>query len=186
MRKIIVSNYMTLDGYFAGPSGEIDWFLWDDETASYSKELIGGIDTMLFGRVTYETMASFWPTATTEDPAITSAMNEFPKIVFSTTLKSAGWNNSSIVRDVTKEGIRSLKNMPGKDLVIFGSGGLVASLAQIDMIDEFRLMVNPVVVGEGKSMFAGLKGRLDLDLLKTRTFRCGIVLLTYRPAGTKS
>ncbi len=96
MRKIIVSNYVTLDGFFAGPGGEIDWFVWDDQTAQYSKDLLGSIDAILFGRVTYELMAGYWPAATAaaEDPIITDAMNNTPKIVFSRTLAKADWNNT--------------------------------------------------------------------------------------------
>jgi dihydrofolate reductase len=98
MRKIIVSNYVSLDGFFAGPNGEYDWFVWDEETAEYVKEMLASIDTLLFGRVTYELMASYWPTASppTEDPVIIDAMNNLPKIVFSRTLEKVEWNNSCL------------------------------------------------------------------------------------------
>ena len=105
MRKIVVSNYISLDGFIAGPNGEIDWFAWDDETAQYSKELADSFDTMLFGRVTYELMAGYWPTVTTEDPIITENMNNSSKIVFSRTLDRADWNNTRLVREIIPEEI---------------------------------------------------------------------------------
>ena len=125
MREIIVSNYVSLDGFFAGPNGEIDWFMWDEETAEYSKGLAASIDTILFGRVTYELMASYWPTVTTEDPVITEYMNRSPKIVFSRTLKKTDWKNTKLIMELNKEEILDLKKQPGKDMVIYGSGSLV-------------------------------------------------------------
>ena len=180
MREIIVSNYVSLDGFFAGPNGEIDWFMWDEETAEYSKGLAASIDTILFGRVTYELMASYWPTVTTEDPVITDYMNRSPKIVFSRTLKKTDWKNTKLVMELNKEEILDLKKQPGKDMVIYGSGSLVSALAQWGLIDDYRIFVNPVVLGNGKPMFKGLKERLDLALLRTKTFQCGVVLLHYK------
>ena len=187
MRKIIVSNYVTLDGFFAGPNGEIDWFVWDEETAEYSKGLLSSIDTILFGRVTYELMAGYWPTASppAEDPVIIDAMNNLPKIVFSRTLEKVAWKNSRLVKEITAEEISKLKQQHGKDLVIYGSGSIVSTLTQLGLIDEYRIFVNPVVLGGGKPLFQDVKDRLKLKLLKTRTFHCGVVLLHYQPAGTK-
>ncbi len=183
MRKIIVSNYVTLDGFFAGPNGEIDWFVWDTETAKYSKELLKSIDTILFGRVTYELMASYWPTASppAEDPVIIDAMNNLPKIVFSKTLDKVAWKNSRLVKGNIAEEISQLKQEPGKDMVIYGSGSIVSTLAQRGLIDDYRIFVNPVVLGSGKPLFKGLNDRLNLKLLKTKTFDCGVVLLHYEP-----
>jgi len=130
MRKIIVSNLVSLDGFMAGINGEIDWFLWNEETAQYAKELAKSIDSILFGRVTYELMANFWPTpaADTEDPLITNYMNDTAKIVFSKTLERADWKNTSIIREIDPAEILKLKQQPGKNLVIYGSGSLVSSL----------------------------------------------------------
>ena len=180
MREIIVSNYVSLDGFFAGPNGEIDWFMWDEETAEYSKGLAASIDTILFGRVTYELMASYWPTVTTEDPVITEYMNRSPKIVFSRTLKKTDWKNTKLIMELNKEEILDLKKQPGKDMVIYGSGSLVSAFAQWGLIDDYRIFVNPVVLGNGKHMFKGLKERLELALLRTKTFQCGVVLLHYK------
>lgn len=183
MRKVIVSNYVTLDGFIAGPNGEIDWFVWDEETAQYSKDLADSIDTILFGRVTYELMASYWPTpaAAAEDPVITEYMNNSPKIVFSKTLENADWKNTRLVKEINKEEILKKKQQPGKDIVIYGSGSIVSTLTQLGLIDEYQIMVNPVVLGNGKPLFRGMHDTLNLKLLKTRTFRCGNVLLYYQP-----
>jgi len=183
MRRIIVSNYVTLDGFFAGPEGEIDWFVWDEEMANYSKGLFTSIDTILFGRVTYELMAGYWPTASPpgEDPVIIDYMNNSPKIVFSRSLDKADWKNTRVVKEIDRDEILKMKQDPGKDIVIYGSGSIVSSLAQRGLIDEYLLFVNPVVLGGGKQLFNGITTRIDLTLLGIRKFQCGIVLLRYQP-----
>jgi dihydrofolate reductase len=179
MRKIIVSNYVSLDGFFAGPNGEIEWFVWDEETADYSKGLAASIDTILFGRVTYQLMASYWPTVTTEDPVITEYMNRSAKIVFSRTLEKADWENTRLIKAMDKEEILNLKKQPGRDMVIYGSGSIVSTLSRWGLIDDYRIFVNPIVLGSGKPLFKGWNERLKLKLLSTKTFHCGIVLLHY-------
>jgi dihydrofolate reductase len=183
MRKIIVSNYTTLDGFFAGPNGEIDWFFWDKTTAQYSKSLIESIGTILFGRVTYELMAAYWPTArpSTDDPVIINAMNNLPKIVFSRTLEKADWKNTTLVKEASREDILKMKRQPGKDMVIFGSGSLVSAFTRWGLVDDYRIFVNPVVLGNGKPHFKDLKDRVKLGLLETKVFKSGVVLLRYRP-----
>jgi len=183
MRKIIVSNYVSLDGFIAGPYGEIDWFVWDEEMATYSRDLLYSIDTLLFGRVTYELMAGYWPSATTEDPIITEAMNNLPKIVFSKTLERADWKNTLLVEDINTEEILKIKQKPGKDMVIFGSGSIVSAFSQLALIDEYRIIVNPVVLGSGKPLFQDIRDRLTLKLLQTKTFSSnGNVVLYYAQA----
>jgi len=184
MRKIIVSNYVTLDGFFAGPQGEIDWFIWNEETTEYSKELLQAIDTILFGRVTYELMASYWPTAAAaaEDPAIIEAMNNLPKVVFSRTLEKVEWNNAKLAKGDMGEEVTALKRQPGRDIVIYGSGSIVSELAERGLIDEYLLFVNPIVLSEGKPLFKGLKERFHLELKKTKVFKNGVVLLDYQLA----
>jgi dihydrofolate reductase len=184
MRKVIVSNLMSLDGFMAGPEGEIDWFVVDKEFDAYAKELFDGVDTLLFGRVTYQLMASFWPTpaADAEDPFITERMNSLAKVVFSTTLEKAEWQNTRLVRTNPVEEISRLKRQPGANLMIFGSGTLLAALAPAGLIDEYRIVVNPVVLGSGKPLFNDIKERIGLQLLKTRTLSCGDVILYYVPA----
>ena len=183
MRKIIVSNYVTLDGFFAGPDGEIDWFVWDDQMAQYSKDLLGSIDAILFGRVTYELMAGYWPAATAaaEDPIITDAMNNSPKIVFSRTLAKADWNNTRLVKEIDRDQILKMKQQPGRDMVIFGSGSIVSAFARLGLIDDYRLLVNPVILGRGKPLFKDIADRINLKLLETRMFDSGAALLHYQP-----
>jgi dihydrofolate reductase len=120
------------------------------------------------------------------DPVIATAMNRLPKIVFSRTLSSATWQNTRLVKDNVAEQVTKLKKQPGKDLIIFGSSDLSVSLIQAGLIDEFRIMVNPIALGNGKALFKGLPGRLNLELIKTRTFQSGNVVLFYRPKGKPS
>ena len=183
MRKIIAQEMVSVDGFFAGPSGELDWFVWDDQMAQYSKDLLGSIDAMLFGRVTYELMAGYWPAATAaaEDPIITDAMNNSPKIVFSRTLAKADWNNTRLVKEIDRDQILKMKQQPGKDMVIFGSGSIVSAFARLGLIDDYRLFVNPVILGRGKPLFKDIAERINLKLLETRMFDSGAALLHYQP-----
>jgi dihydrofolate reductase len=184
MRKVIVSNLVTLDGFFAGPNGEIDWHVVDEEFFNYVKfELQNEVDTILFGRVTYEGMASYWPTpaAAQNDPDTTDYMNKTPKIVFSKTLAKADWNNSTLVKGDLAQEVSKLKQQPGKNLVIYGSGTIVSALAQLGLIDDYRIFVVPVVLGRGKPLFSDITMPINLKLLRTKTFKTGVVLLSYEP-----
>jgi dihydrofolate reductase len=183
MRRILAQEMVTVDGYFAGPNGELDWFVWDDVLRDLSIGMLNNVDTILFGRVTYEMMAAYWPTTANDDPAITKAMNSLPKIVFSRSLQRADWNNTRLVPEVVPAEITRMKQQPGKDMIIYGSGSLVSSLARYGLIDEYRLIVNPVVIGAGKPLFTGLTGKLNLKLLDAGTLGSGNVLLRYQPAG---
>jgi dihydrofolate reductase len=185
LRKIIAQEMVSLDGFFAGPNGELDWFVWDEVLKDYSISTLSVVDTLLFGRVTYELMAGYWPSATEEDPVITKGMNSLQKIVFSKSLKSADWNNSRLVREVIPEEIMQLKQQSGKDMVIYGSGTLVSAFANLGLIDEYRFIVNPVVLGSGKPLFKGFKDRFNLKLLEARTLGSENVLLSYQPVKAK-
>lgn len=187
MRKVIVFMMTTLDGYVAGPNGEIDWHVVDDEFNEFAAHQLDSVDMLLFGRVTYEGMASYWPTpaAATDDPTIAEKMNTLPKIVFSRTLEKADWQNTRLIKDNIAEEIARLKQQPGKDLIILGSSNLAASFINLGLIDEFRIMVNPVVIGGGKPLFGGVEDTLKLKLLSTRTFRSGNVLHYYEPANRR-
>lgn len=187
MRKVIVSNLISLDGFISGPNGEIDWFGWDKELESYGKDQLGSMGTILFGRVTNELMASYWPTATAaaNDQMIIDAMNNLPKIVFSKTLEKVEWKNSRLVKENIAEEISKLKRQPGKDMVIYGSGSIVSALAQAGLIDEYRIFVNPVVLGSGKPLFQDIKNRLNLKHINTKTFGNGLVLICYRSEEKK-
>lgn len=174
---------ISLDGFFEGPNREIDWHNVDEEFNEYAIDLLDNVDVLLFGRVTYELMANYWPTlsATTDDPIVASKMNSLPKIVFSRTLEKADWNNTRLVKENIAEEVSKLKQQPGKDLAIFGSSDLALSFIKLSLIDEYRIIVNPLVLGEGKSLFKGISDKLTLKLLKTKTFNSGNVLLYYQP-----
>jgi dihydrofolate reductase len=182
MGKIGVFENVSVDGYFAGPNGEIDWFIGDEETAQYAKDHANPTTTILFGRVTYELMASYWPTAEAmkNDPVVAEVMNSASKIVFSRTLDKVEWGNTRLVKNNIEEEIKKMKNKPGKDMVILGSGSIVSAFAQRGLIDEYSFMVNPIILGGGRSIFQGIKDRLNLKLLETRTFKLGNVLLHYQ------
>jgi dihydrofolate reductase len=183
MRNVFVFMMVTLDGFFEGPNQEIDWHNVDEEFNEFAIQQLDELGTLLFGRVTYEGMASFWPTpfAKENDPIVADKMNSIPKIVFSKTLDKAEWNNSRLVKEHVAEEISRLKQQQGRDLAIFGSSTLAASLLHMGLIDELRIMVNPVVLGNGNSLFKGIHDKLNLKLFKTRTFRSGNVLLYYQP-----
>lgn len=183
MRKIIIFNMVSLDGYFEGPNRMIDWHNVDGEFNDFAIEQLDSAGGLIFGRITYELMAGYWPTkeAITDDPVVASKMNSLPKIVFSKTLAKADWNNTRLVKSDVNNEIRRLKEEPGKELYIFGSSGLCVTLIQNKFIDEFRVIVNPVVLGKGKPLFAGLKEYHKLKLIKTKTFKSGNVLLCYEP-----
>ena len=183
MRKVFLFMMVTLDGFFEGPDHEIDWHNVDEEFNDFAIDQLNEVDALLFGRVTYEGMASYWPTqlAIEDDPIIAGKMNAVPKIVFSRTLDKAEWNNSRLVKEHIAEEVSKLKQQQGRDLAIFGSSDLAVSLLQMGLIDELRIMVNPVVLGNGKRLFAGIDEKLNLKLLKSRTFRSGNILLYYQP-----
>lgn len=186
MRKIIVSNLITLDGFFEGPNQELDWFVIEDEFFDYVKELFKSVDTILYGRVTFLQMAGYWPTpaANENDPMITENMNSLQKIVFSSTLTdqdvaASGWGNSKLVNKNIAAEVRRMKQQAGKDMAIFGSGKLVNSFAEEGLIDEYRLILNPVILGKGKSLFKAGGERKDLKLLSKKTLGSGVVILVY-------
>jgi dihydrofolate reductase len=183
MRKLFVFNLVTLDGYFEGPNRDISWHSVDAEVNDYAIDMLNSVETLIFGRVTYELMANYWPTpdAIKNDPIVAEKMNTLPKIVFSKTLNKVEWNNTSLVKDVIPKEIEKMKQRPGKDIVILGSGSIMSEFAQLGLIDEYRIMVNPIVLGDGKPLFKSIKDRLKLKLIKTRTFSNGNVLLYYQP-----
>jgi len=184
MRKVTAFNFITLDGYFEGPKkGDISWHRHGAEENEYAAEnlKIGG--ALLFGRVTYEMMASYWPTpiAIKNDPIVAEGMNNADKIVFSRTLKKVEWNNTRLVKDNIVEEIKEMKQMPGKDMTLLGSGSILTQFAEQGLIDEYQIMVDPVVIGDGTPIFKGIKHKLHLKLAMTRTFNSGVVLLCYQP-----
>jgi dihydrofolate reductase len=184
MRKLIMWNLVTLDGYFEGPkSWDIDWhnYAWGEELEQYSLAQSKSADLLLFGRVTYQGMASYWMTAKGEIAEIADFMNAIPKMVFSRTLEKAEWPNTRLVKENAAETVAQLKQQPGKDILIFGSANLSATLTQRGLIDEYRLGLTPVVLGSGTPLFKPGAGQLRLKLLEARPLKTGCVLLFYQP-----
>jgi dihydrofolate reductase len=192
MRKLIVFNHVSLDGYFVDQNGDMSWAKADHQdvadgapgAAEWDAFVAGnasGDGVLVFGRITYEMMASFWPTpfAIESMPAVAEGMNSMEKVVFSRTLKQASWNNTKLVKGDLAAEMRKLKKEFGKDMVILGSGSIVAQLAQEGLIDAYQIVVNPIVLGKGRTMFDGVKEKLRLKLTKTRAFGNGNVLLCY-------
>jgi dihydrofolate reductase len=174
---------VSLDGFMEGPDRELDWHLVDDELHRHFNEQLGSMGGFLDGRVTYELMAAYWPTADA-DPASSGPVAEFariwremPKIVYSRTLERADWN-TAVVRDVVPEEIVALKAAPGGDLVV-GGADLAGTFMRLGLIDEYRLYIHPVAIGRGKPMFAPSDARTALRLAETRAFGNGVVLLRY-------
>jgi len=181
MRKVVVSEFVSLDGVmedpnwtFQFPSEDRDKFKFDELAAS---------DALLLGRVTYEGFAAAWPQMEEQTGEYGAWMNGYPKFVVSTTLEKAEWNNSTVIKANVAEEVSRLKQQSGKDILVFGSGELVNTLMQHDLIDEYRLMVFPVVVGSGQRLFEGASDKKALKLVGTKTFASGVVVLSYRPAG---
>ena len=186
MRKLVVFNNVTLDGYFAGVNGDFSWAHRGNDDAEFNAfvaDNASGGGQLLFGRITYELMASYWPTpnAIKNDPIVAERMNSMPKVVFSRTLDKVSWSNTKLVKDDIASEIRKMKKEPGKGMAILGSGSIVAQLAPERLIDEYQVVVNPVVLGKGRTMFDGIKAMLTLKLTKSRTFGNGKVFLCYEP-----
>jgi len=191
MRKISVFIHVTVDGFFAGPHGEIDWFKVikkDDEWDKYTHEQSSRSgNTLIFGHTTYEMMKSYWPTsdAIKNDPGMARVVDNSPKIVFSKTLKNVeegpNWKNIKLFHEIKQEEIIKLKEKGGGDFTILGSGSIVQQFANLGLIDEYHLVVVPIILGAGKSLFKDVK-MMNLKLLGAKEFKNGIVLLKYGPA----
>ena len=188
MRRLTVFNHVSLDGYFVDANGSMSWAKTgtkDAEWNAFVAENAKGDSPLLFGRVTYELMASFWPTpmADQHDPVVAERMNKLPKVVFSRTLDKASWSNTKLVKGDMVAEMRKMKKEPGEDMVILGSGSVVSQLAQEGLIDAYQVVVNPIVLGKGRTMFDGVKEKLNLKLTRTRAFGNGNVFLCYEPAA---
>ena len=185
MRRLMVFNSVTLDGYFTDKNNDMSWAHrqadeeWNDFVAENAES--GG--ELLFGRKTYELMKSFWPTpaAAKQFPKVAESMNNSPKVVFSRTLKDAEWNNTRLIKGDLPAEVRKLKEESGPGMVLMGSGSIVSQLAPEGLIDEYQLVINPLVLGAGRTMFEGLAKMLTLKNTKTRSFGNGNVLVCYEP-----
>ncbi len=185
MRKLIVFNLISLDGFFAGVDGNIDWHMVDDEFNKFAAEQTSNFGTIIFGNTTYTLFEEYWPKAlidpatSADDRKIAQIIDDIDKIVFSKTRDKTTWRNSKLLNDIVPGEINKLKEEDGKDMVIFGSGTIVEQMANLDLIDEYRLLVNPVILGQGKPMFKNVNQK-QLELINTRRFANGNVLLTYK------
>jgi dihydrofolate reductase len=191
MGKISVFNHVTVDGYFAGQNGEMDWFMGikkDKEYEAYTHEQSSSSgNTLIFGHTTYEMMKSYWPTldAIKNDPGIARVVNNSPKIVFSKKLQNVeegpNWKNIRLFHEIKRDEINRLKERASQDFTILGSGSIVQQLANLGLIDEYQLVIVPVVLGVGKSLFKEVT-KMNMVLLEAKTFKNGIVVIKYRPA----
>ena len=183
MRKLSVFNHISLDGYFVDKNGQMNWAKahQDDEWNSFVAENAKGGGELVFGRVTYEMMAGFWPTPKAREmmPVVAERMNNLPKIVFSRTLDNATWNNTKLIKGDLLGEVRQLKEESGDDMVIMGSGTIIAQLAPSHLIDSYQFVVNPLMLGGGRTMFQDIPDQLNLTLRESRAFGNGNVVLTY-------
>ncbi len=180
MGRVIVSNVASLDGFFEGPDKRLDWFVADEEFFAYAKEMLRDSDTLMFGRATYQHMANYWPSAAADE--IADKMNNLPKIVFSKTLQKADWNNSRVIRGDIQEEVSKLRKQPGKDLVVLGSAMLASHLLQLGLVDEYRVILTPVLLGKGTPLFKDITERIRLKLVSAKMFGSGAALLRYQKA----
>ena len=189
MRNVVWLMHVSLDGFVAGPKGEIDWISLDDEIFEDVHNLVRKADTALFGRVTYNIMESYWPTAadrpeaTKHDREHSSWLNPALKVVFSRTLKKVDWQNTRVVKGGVDEEIAELKKQPGKNLILFASPGLASTFMNLNLIDEYWFNVNPIILGKGVPLLKDLKDMHLLKLLESKTYKQGVVNLHYGRAS---
>lgn len=187
MRKVKLQVQLSLDGFVAGPSGEMDWMTWnwDDELKNYVTDLTDSVDCILLGRNMTDGFVTYWKSVT-QDPSnpqydFAKKMTDYQKVVFSKTLERSEWENTELATgDVTAE-VNRLKSLPGKDIIVYGGAGFVSGLIKHNLIDEYHLFINPAIIGEGMSIYKEVTGKMNLQLIKSTTFGCGIVVLCYAP-----
>jgi dihydrofolate reductase len=184
MAKLIAFENVSVDGYFTDPKGDMSWAHSNDpEWNEFTSQNAGGGGRLLLGRITYDLMVSFWPTEQARQmmPDVADAMNNMPKVVFSRSMDHPSWNNTTLIKDDIGGAVRKLKEEPGDDLVILGSGSIVAQLTKEGLIDEYQIIAHPLVLGKGRTLFEDVD-KLNLKRTKTRTFENGNVLSCYEPA----
>jgi dihydrofolate reductase len=182
MRQLRAFNNISLDGYFTDKNGDMSWaHKRDPEWKAFAGENASGSAVLVFGRITYDLMASYWPTprALANDPMVAKGMNDMPKIVFSRTMANASWNNTRLIKGDIVDAMQKLKEENGPDMVIMGSGTIVSQFTDARLIDEYQVVLTPIVLGAGRTMFSGVKERFGLVLENTRTFGNGNVALWY-------
>jgi dihydrofolate reductase len=186
MRKVKLQMQISLDGFVAGPTGGMEWMVWDwdDELKKYVTELTDSVDTILMGRVLYQGMSGHWTAVKPGDESYEFAqkMNNYAKVVFSKTLSEPlEWNNSRLAKGTIAEEVQQVKKQPGKDLIIYGGASTVSGFIKENLIDEYHLFVNPAALGNGLPIFKDLEKTKGFELKHATTFNCGIVVLCYQP-----
>jgi dihydrofolate reductase len=183
MRKLIVFNFTSLNGYFKDRSGDTGWHQHGAEENDFAIKKLETGSTLLFGRVTYEMMSSYWPTpaALQHNPSLAKGMNQADKIVFSTKLKKADWHNTRVIRTDMIQEVKNLKKQSGNEMTVLGSGSISSQLAEHGLIDEYQIMIDPILIGQGVSLFGNIQQPRALQLHSVREFNSGVVLLTYQP-----
>jgi dihydrofolate reductase len=181
MKKVIFQMSVSLDGYVEGPNHEIDWHLVDDEFNAYAVEMLNASDVLIMGRRTYELMAGYWPTAVGNDPVVKEKMNNTPKLVFSRTLKKVEWQNSRLATRSIADEVARLKQVPGDGLIPVGGSELATCFLEQGLMDELRIILTPILLGAGKTVFDGIRKRYPLRLLSTKRFKSGNVVAIYEP-----
>jgi dihydrofolate reductase len=186
MRKLIAFEHVSLDGFFVDAQGDMSFaHKQDPEWNEFSASNASGDGSLLFGRVTYEMMAGFWPTPAAREtmPEVAEGMNTMPKVVFSRTLEKAAWKNTRLVKGDLVAEVRRMKKDTGPGIAILGSGSIVSQLTQAGLIDELQIVVNPVVLGKGRTLFEGVGQNIALKLVGSRAFGNGNVVLRYEPGA---
>jgi len=183
MRKLTVFNFITLNGFYKGTDNDTSWHRHGEEEGQYSVEALKDENILLFGRLTYEMMASWWPTPMAAEayPEVAVSMNSAEKIVFSNIIEDPKWHNTKVMNGDIVEKIRQLKQQPGKGLTILGSGTIVSLFAEAGLVDEFQIMIDPVVIASGTTLFNGIQHDMRLSLTDTKIFKSGTIVLTYKP-----
>ncbi|HSN48986.1 MAG TPA: dihydrofolate reductase family protein [Flavobacterium sp.] len=186
MRNLIFFMHTSLDGFVAGPNGEMDWIKFDDALFDFVGTMTDQADTALYGRVTYEMMQSYWPkagekpNATKHDIAHSTWYNNVSKVVLSTTIQENGLHNTKVISDHLSDNINKIKQQDGKNIIIFGSPAASQSLLNEGLVDEFWLFVNPIILGQGMPLFKDISGTTKLKLEASKTFACGVIALHYK------
>jgi dihydrofolate reductase len=181
MSQLVLFNMMTVDGFFEGPRKEIEWHNVDKEFNEFAIYQLNQADCLFFGRLTYDLMQRYWtsPDAMNNDPVVAEKMNSLNKVVFSTTLQKADWSNTRLIKENVEHEIKKLKQLYKKDILLLGSAWLASTLIRLNLIDQFRIMVNPLLLGQGEPLFKHKDLQINLRLVNARTFHSGNVLLTY-------
>lgn len=192
MRKIIVTMWITLDGFVAGPDDEMDWLRLDDDVQAYETELVSAADTLMLGRVTFNDFAGYWPRVARDSAEDTASrryaqiLDSMEKIAVSASGQLTEWNNTRRWPSVDTDTILDLKNSPGREIVVYGSLSLVNTLTELGLVDEYHLLVHPVILRDGKPLLRPGQPPVDVQHLSTRTFSSGVALIKYRPTIPRS